>query len=203
MIMCSYKKIVVTNRKIFFDSHAATCRYGDYDAYVEYLVKLADAADMIILREKDLGRQEYEELAKKLFVKKAERKEGKGQIVLHTYISAAVHTGCRRIHLPLGIFRENLQQLRNFELVGVSTHSLEEALYAQEQGADYITASHIFVTDCKKGLEPRGLNFLKNICENVRIPVYALGGINGQNETDVIRAGASGACRMSDYMKMW
>ena len=101
----------------------------------------------------------------------------------------------------MGVFRENLQQLRNFELVGVSTHSLEEALYAQEQGADYITASHIFVTDCKKGLEPKGLNFLKNICENVRIPVYALGGINGQN--DVIRAGASGACRMSDYMKMW
>lgn len=64
-----------------------------------------------------------------------------------------------------------------------------------------LRASHIFVTDCKRGLEPRGLDFLHEICEKVTIPVYALGGIHAANEASVIQAGAAGACRMSDYLK--
>lgn len=204
MIMCLYKKIAITNRRIFFDSHAKTCKYGNFDAYVEYLVRLADVTDMIILREKDLSVEEYRLLADKLLKSclKSQAEKKKSTIILHTYIEAAIQTGCRRIHLPVNIFRENLNILKDFELIGVSAHSLEDARFAEEHGADYITASHIFVTDCKKGLEPKGLDFLKKICENVKIPVYALGGITSENEMDTIRAGASGACRMSDYMKI-
>lgn len=206
MIMCLYKKIAITNRKIFFDSHEKKCEYGDPDAYVEYIARLAGMTDMIILREKDLDQEEYKALADKLLercLKSQEEKVSEGRIVLHTYVEAAIQTGCRRIHLPVNLFRENLDKLKDFELVGVSVHSLEEARFAQEQGADYITASHIFATECKKGLEPRGLEFLKEICENAEIPVYALGGITSENEMDTIRAGAAGACRMSDYMKMF
>ena len=40
-----------------------------------------------------------------------------------------------------------------------------------------MTAGHIYVTDCMKGLAPRGLGFLKDVCSTVNVPVYAIGGI--------------------------
>ena len=44
---------------------------------------------------------------------------------------------------------------------------------AERLGATYVTAGHIFTTDCKKGLPPRGLDFLKNVCDAVTIPKTA------------------------------
>ena len=67
-------------------------------------------------------------------------------------------------------------------------------------GASYVTGGHIFATDCKKGVPPRGLDFLKAVCSSVNIPVYAIGGINGDNINSVLNAGASGACIMSGLM---
>lgn len=83
----------------------------------------------------------------------------------------------------------------------VSVHSQDEAIEAERLGADALIAGHIFVTDCKKGLEPRGLDFLRKICENVSIPVFAIGGIDDNNTELVKQAGAQGECRMSWYMK--
>ena len=77
----------------------------------------------------------------------------------------------------------------------------EEAKEAERLGCTYITAGHIFLTDCKKGLPGRGLTFLQNICENVSIPVYAIGGISNENINDVRQTGAAGACIMSGFMK--
>ena len=49
--------------------------------------------------------------------------------------------------------------------IGVSIHSAEEAKEAVSLGASYLTAGHIFTTDCKKGVPARGLEFLKEVCE--------------------------------------
>ena len=73
---------------------------------------------------------------------------------------------------------------------------------AQQLGASYITAGHIFATDCKKGLPPRGLGFLKDICRRVDIPVYAIGGITEENMVSALEAGAEGVCIMSGLMKI-
>ena len=62
-------------------------------------------------------------------------------------------------------------------------------------------AGHIFETDCKKGLAPRGLGFLKKVLENARIPVYGIGGIHENNYQQVLDAGAAGICMMSEFMK--
>ena len=88
-----------------------------------------------------------------------------------------------------------------FEVIGVSTHSVEQAKKAKKLGASYITAGHVFVTDCKKGLAPRGIGFLKDVCENVDIDVYAIGGISENNMDECIDAGARGVCMMSEFMK--
>lgn len=71
---------------------------------------------------------------------------------------------------------------------------------AQALGCTYITAGHVFETECKKGLPGRGLDFLRNVCAAVDIPVYGIGGIDAENITFVRNAGASGACLMSSLM---
>ena len=163
---------------------------------IERVCKLYPAA--VILREKDLSDAEYAALAADVY---SVCKKYNVRLILHTYVGAARRLGHLRIHLPMPEFVRWQNDLDDFAEKGVSTHSLDDALYAQEHGADYITASHIFVTDCKRGLEPRGLDFLHEICEKVTKPVYALGGIHAANEASVIQAGAAGACRMSDYLK--
>ena len=88
--------------------------------------------------------------------------------------------------------------------IGCSIHSVEEAVEAQKLGASYITAGHIYATDCKKGLPPRGLEFLENVCKAVKIPVYAIGGIHpGTGQlNEIMEHGSAGGCIMSDMMKI-
>lgn len=66
--------------------------------------------------------------------------------------------------------------MTDFESVSTSIHKPEEAVKAQQLGADFMFAGHVFVTDCKKGLPPRGLDFLRNVVQAVDIPVYGIGG---------------------------
>ncbi len=149
----------------------------------------------IILREKDLPQAEYTFLAKRAI-------DISDKIILHTFINTALELGYKKIHLPYSLFIENRDLIRDFELKGVSTHSINEALTCQNYGASYITFSHIFETDCKKGLAPKGLAELEKICKAVDIPVYALGGIDPQNALSCINVGAFGVCMMSESMKM-
>ena len=90
---------------------------------------------------------------------------------------------------------------KEFETVGVSVHSAEEAVLAEKMCATYVTAGHIFATDCKKGLEPRGIEFLKNAVSSVDIDVYGIGGISPENIGKIQNTGAKGACIMSGFMK--
>ena len=153
----------------------------------------------LILREKDLPEDEYELLAKKIL-----ELCGVYQIpcILHTYPEAARRLGCPNIHLSLPLLRKFASQLEDFSLVGTSVHSADEASEAERLGADYITAGHIYATDCKKGLPPRGTSFLQTVCNQVAIPVYAIGGIhlNSEQLAKVAECGAAGACIMSGMM---
>ena len=92
------------------------------------------------------------------------------------------------------------EQKAHFKALGASCHSVEDALEAQALGCTYITAGHVFETDCKKGLPGRGLEFLRNVCAAVDIPVYGIGGIAADNIALVREAGATGACLMSSLM---
>ncbi len=106
------------------------------------------------------------------------------RLIIHTYINVARELGINTVHMSLHNMREyrkefidNVNKTNNIK-TGCSIHSVEEAVEARNMGASYITAGHVYVTDCKKGLAPRGLDFLKNVCDSVDIPVYAIGGIN-------------------------
>ena len=154
--------------------------------------------DMLILREKDLSEDEYYELAKK--IKPMCDKAGV-ELVIHTYVNVAKKLGVKSIHLPLDKFimlTEEDKQL--FDNIGTSVHSLDDLEKAISLGANYVLAGHIYDTDCKKGLPGRGLEFLQEICNNVRVPVIAIGGINMDRLKEVKDVGASGAAIMSGYM---
>lgn len=84
---------------------------------------------------------------------------------------------------------------------GVSVHSLEEAIEAQKHGANYILLGHIFKTDCKKGVPPRGTELIRTIRKHINIPIISLGGINPSNTHLVMDAGSNGIAVMSSIMK--
>lgn len=68
-------------------------------------------------------------------------------------------------------------------------------------GAHALIAGHIFPTDCKKGVAPRGLSFLEQVCNAVTVPVYAIGGITADTLPLVQQSKAAGACIMSLAMQ--
>lgn len=156
----------------------------------------AAGIDRVILREKHLTENDYEALAGKV-IKICEKYNT--PLSLHTFVQAAKRLDCKAIHLSYADFTAG--KGRGFDIVGVSVHSLQEAIAAEMSGATYITAGHIFATDCKKGVPPRGTDFLKEICSKVHIPVYGIGGITAENAERVFDAGAAGVCIMSGLMK--
>jgi thiamine-phosphate pyrophosphorylase len=152
----------------------------------------------IVLREKDLPENDYKALAEKVL---KVCKENNTECILHTYYKTAIELNCKKIHLPLHVLKSNPHILKEFNEIGVSIHSVDEAIEAVSLGATYITAGHIFATDCKKDLPPRGLDFLSSVCNSVSIPVYGIGGISTENAKEVIEAGAAGISIMSGLMK--
>ena len=99
---------------------------------------------------------------------------------------------------------KEIKEKKKFTKIGISIHSVEEAKEAEQLGASYLTAGHIYATDCKRGLPPRGLGFLKEVCREVSIPVYGIGGIKFDEEqwNDMKKCGAVGGCVMSGMMEI-
>lgn len=160
----------------------------------------------VLLREKDLSEEAYRALAREAIA----ICEAYGvPCILHQFAEVARELSQPRLHLPFSVFCERMQgperedMLRSFSMLGTSVHRAEEAELAERLGATYVTAGHIFSTDCKKGLAPRGLDFLQEVCERVTIPVWAIGGIglDWESVAAVLARGASRACVMSGYMR--
>ncbi len=175
------KIVCVTNRKL--------CKIP-LETQLEKLVNFG--ITRVILREKDLSEEEYAALA--------ERVLGISGIDLyiHNFPDVARKLGVKKIHLPLSKLTREI--CAEFDEVGASVHSAEEAVLAEKFGASYVAAGHIFATDCKKDLPPRGLDFLEKVCKSVQIPVLAIGGITRENMRSALEAGASSACVMSGLM---
>ena len=84
-------------------------------------------------------------------------------------------------------------------IVGVSTHSLEAAQIAEAQGADYITFSPIYATPSKANYgPPQGLSLLRQVSQEVNLPVLALGGITLHRVSECLEQGAFGVALISD-----
>ena len=103
----------------------------------------------IILREKDLSPTAYVRLAGEVL---AICRQYGVRCILHSFADAALEVGAGEIHLPLPALRQiGKEDVVRFTRLGASCHSVEDALEAQQLGCTYITAGHIFETDCKQG----------------------------------------------------
>ncbi|MBU4345803.1 MAG: thiamine phosphate synthase [Candidatus Omnitrophica bacterium] len=99
--------------------------------------------------------------------------------------SDGVHLG--QDDLPIGIAR---RLLGKDKIIGVSCHSLKQAKSAEVQGADYISIGPVFSTPTKPEYKPVGLGLIREISQEIKIPFFAIGGINEKNIGKVLDAGA-------------
>ncbi|MFH1889199.1 MAG: thiamine phosphate synthase [Candidatus Omnitrophota bacterium] len=115
-------------------------------------------------------------------------------------IDIALSAGADGVHLgsedlPYAVARKMLGKSK---IIGLTAHTLKEAIEAQKIGADYIGVSPIFATSTKLDAgEPAGPELIAKIKERISIPIVAIGGINLLNAAKVIRAGADGLCAIS------
>ena len=87
--------------------------------------------------------------------------------------------------------------LRSYQLIGTSNALPEEALESEKQGADYLAVGAMFPTETKERTRPAGLSTLSEVKARAGVPVVAIGGINLDNISQVVRAGADAACVIS------
>lgn len=209
--MYMYKKMIaVTNRHLVtendvdgaIDATTNTTLNAVPDWSAAYLKQLAYVASLhpkaMVLREKDLTEEKYEELAK-IVIELCEK--AGTPLILHRFPEVVYHLGYDKLHLPLEMLK-NMGRPVGLTLLGTSIHSIEDAKEAESLGADYVFAGNIFETDCKKGLPGRGLEFLENVCKEVDIPVYAIGGITAEKMPQILGTGAAGGCMMSGFMQL-
>ena len=150
----------------------------------------------VILREKDLS---YE-LLLPIAVKIKEIIGNSGvKLIINNNIEVAKVINADGYHTNFISFIK--ERLSFSGTIGVSVHSLEEAMEAEEHGANYILLGHIFETDCKKGVPPKGIEFIKIIKNHINIPIISLGGIQPANAHLVMEAGSDGVAVMSSIMK--
>ena len=178
--------ICVTNRNLCKD---------DFLMRIDQIAKAKPHA--ILLREKDLSIANYQRLATSV---REICLNNQVSLIIHQNIEVAAALKCPAIHLSMQDFKQYKHELKLFSQRGVSVHSVSEAKEAQQLGATYLIAGHIFSTECKKGVPPRGLPFLQEVCDSVTIPVFAIGGITKDKVKEVIGAGAKGICVMSEAM---
>ncbi|MCK4947316.1 MAG: thiamine phosphate synthase [Candidatus Aureabacteria bacterium] len=104
-----------------------------------------------------------------------------------------VHIG--RKDMPYEAARDLLGKSK---IIGMSVHSMGEALEAEKQGADYLGVGPIFATTTKRDIEqPCGTSLIREIKKVCKIPVAAIGGIDLDNAGSVIEAGADAICAIS------
>jgi len=167
--------------------------------FIEQLEAVAASApDMIILREKDLSEPEYKYLAIE-----CQRICGYHSIkfCVNTFIKTAVSANDGRIQVSYGSLVANIDKLKSFEELWVSVHSLKEAVEAEKMGATHLIYGNVYETSCKPGVEGKGLQELREVCDTVRLPVFGVGGIDLLTAKKVMDAGCKGICVRSLLMQ--
>ena len=161
---------------------------------------LAGGAKLLQLRVKALPPMDFFDLARR--ARTATRSYG-CKLIVNDRIDIALACDADGVHLgqedlPLAVGRK----LVGNKLIGISTHDLDQAREAEQNGADYIGFGPMFGTSTKEtGYTARGVAMLREIRAGVNLPIVAIGGINEQNVEQVWRAGADSAAIISDVLR--
>jgi thiamine-phosphate pyrophosphorylase len=149
------------------------------------------------LREKDLSGRELCALASEL---RTLTRRYRARLLINDRIDIALAVDADGVHLPSDSFppMEARRLLGAGRLIGVSTHSLDQAKSAEKEGADFIVFGPVFDTPSKRdyGL-PLGIDALAKAVDSVGIPVFAIGGIGADAVPKLREAGARGVAVIS------
>ncbi|OGR85413.1 MAG: thiamine-phosphate diphosphorylase [Elusimicrobia bacterium RIFCSPLOWO2_01_FULL_54_10] len=164
----------------------------DVTAVVEKALR--GGADVVQLRDKHSSAADILKAAKKL---KRICQAHDALFIVNDRVDIALASGADGVHLgqedlPLDEARKIVERYGrdNSFLIGRSTHSLEQALAAQNEGADYLGCGPVFATPTKPDYLAQGLELVRQYRERIRIPFVAIGGIDDSNISQVAAAGA-------------
>ncbi len=193
----------------FFNSLLSNCRlYGILDlSYIDLLdaprvarSMVAGNIDLIQLRGKQQPFERLVELAGELHEITA---QASVPLIVNDYAEVASRVAVEGVHV--GQDDDTVTAVRAKVgrpiIVGKSTHSLEQAIAAQHEGAGYIGFGPIFATPTKPDYEPIGLKDIKQVYADVGLPIFCIGGIKLDNLAELIAAGARRVAIVSGLLK--
>jgi thiamine-phosphate pyrophosphorylase len=154
----------------------------------------------IQLREKDLGTRPLLALAREL---SALARPYRATVLVNDRVDVCCAAGSAGVHLPASGLPVSVARrlLGPDRLIGVSTHSADEAARADADGADLILLGPIFETPTKRAFGPPiGLGELERARGRCRVPLFGVGGITNERVRDVLNAGARGVAVVASVM---
>jgi thiamine-phosphate pyrophosphorylase len=112
-------------------------------------------------------------------------------LIINDFPDIAICAGADGVHLGQDdlTLKEAKKIMGRNRIVGISTHSLEQAIEAEKNGADYIGFGPVFPTSTKDAGKPKGIDMLREVKKQVNIPVVAIGGISLENVMSVLHTG--------------
>lgn len=152
---------------------------------------VAGGVDIIQVRAKELSHAKRVKLAAAVV-----GAAGAVPVIVNDDVDAAFEAGAAGVHLGqedwAAIPRaERTSRLANMPVVGISTHSLEQALEAERDGANYIGVGPVFATGTKPQVKPVGVELVRQVADRVQTPFFAIGGITLENLGEVLAGGAT------------
>ncbi len=186
-----FKLYLITDRKLF----KAHC-----SMYLEIETVLEAGVKAIQLREKDMPARELLDMA---YWMRELTNEYAARFFVNDRVDIALAVKADGIHLGRNsIPPHTVRKISgNKLLIGVSTHSIDEAVQAEKEGADFITFGPIYKTPSKlKYGTPIGVDTIKKVKALSSLPVFAVGGIRIERVKEVMDAGADGIALISAIM---
>lgn len=167
---------------------------GSFEESVEAAVR--GGATMIQLREKNISHDEL--LKRALSVKEICRKYGV-PLIINDSVEIALKSGADGVHLGLtdGSISEARRLLGADKVIGATAKTVDQALRAEAEGADYLGSGAMFPSGAKPEAAAMTVDTLKSIVNAVNIPVCAIGGINRDNIMQLRGTGICGAAVVS------
>jgi len=191
--------------------HAEKCRWGIYVILDRYLAKkshleiarevIAGGARVIQLRDKHASRSELVEIGREL--RQLTRAAGVTFIV-NDYPEVAVEVDADGVHLGQEdrAVHEARQLVGRDKIVGLSTHTLDQALAAMELPVDYIGVGPVYATSTKENPWPVvGVELVRKVKKRVALPIVAIGGITEQCIPELVAAGADNVAMIGELMR--
>lgn len=184
--------------KKYMQLYAVTDRAwtGNKTLYEQIKEALENGVTCVQLREKNLDEASFIEEAKKISVL---CRQYNTPFIVNDNVNVAIASNADGIHIgqeDMGL-KDVCKIVGENMIIGISVHTVEEAKFAQENGADYIGIGAVFETSTKNDVDVIPYEKVKSICDAVDIPKVAIGGINAENILKLKGSGIDGVAVVS------